>query len=160
MVRRLALGNIDRQFAGEIFAGQRIRIAHDVGWRALGDDMATMHAGAGADIDHMIGEANGILVVLDHDHGVAEVAQPLQRFQQPRIVALVQADRGLVQHIEHAGQARADLRGEADALAFAAGEGARCARQGQVVQADIEQERQPLAGSPSAPSLRSRSAAR
>ena len=51
---------------------------------------------------------------------VAEVAQPAQRLQQPLIVALVQADRRLVQHIEHAGQARADLRGKADALALAA----------------------------------------
>ena len=83
--------------------------------------------------------------MLDHDHGVAEVAQPLQRFQQPRIVALVQADRGLVQHIEHAGQARADLRGQPDALALAAGQRAGGARQGQIVEADIEQERQPLA---------------
>ena len=94
---------------------------------------------------HVVGEADGVLVVLDHDHGIAEVAQPLQGFQQPRIVALVQADRRLVQHIEHAGQSRADLRGQADALAFAAGEGAGSARQRQVVQADIEQERQPLA---------------
>ena len=149
MVRRwfggLPLGDLDRQFAGEIFAGQRLRIVHDVGGRALRDDMAAMHAGAGADIEHMIGEPDGVLVMLDHDHGVAEVAQPLQRFQQPRIVALVQADRGLVQHIEHAGQPRADLRGQPDALAFAAGQGAGGARQRQVIQADVEQERQPLA---------------
>jgi hypothetical protein len=58
--------------------------------------------------------------MLDDDHGVAEVAQALQRFEQPVVVALVQADRGLVEHVEHAGQARADLRGEADALALAA----------------------------------------
>ena len=141
--RRSGIG--DRQFAGEIFAGQRGRIVHDVGGRALGDDMAAMHAGAGADIDDVVGEADGVLVVLDHDHGIAEVAQPLQRFQQPRIVALVQADRGLVQHIEHAGQPRADLRRQPDALAFAAGQRAGGARQGQVIQADIEQERQPLA---------------
>ncbi len=83
--------------------------------------------------------------MLDHDHGIAEVAQPLQGFQQPRIVALVQADRGLVQHIEHAGQPRADLRGQPDALAFAAGQRAGGARQRQVIQADVEQERQPLA---------------
>ena len=83
--------------------------------------------------------------MLDHDHGIAEVAQPLQGFQQPRIVALVQADRRLVQHIEHAGQARADLRRQPDALAFAAGQRAGGARQRQVVEADVEQERQPLA---------------
>ena len=81
-----------------------------------------MHAGARTDIDDVVGGADRVLVMLDHDHGVAEVAQPLQRFHQPRVVALVQPDRRLVEHIEHAGQPRADLRGEPDALAFAAGQ--------------------------------------
>ena len=82
--------------------------------------MAAVDAGAGADVEHVVGGADGVLVVLDHDHGVAEVAQALQGFEQPRVVALVQADRRLVEHVEHAGQAGADLRGEADALALAA----------------------------------------
>ena len=60
--------------------------------RALRHDLPAMHAGAGADIEHVIGGADGVLVMLDHDHGVAEVAQPLQGFEEPRIVALVQAD--------------------------------------------------------------------
>ncbi len=107
--------------------------------------MAAMGAGAGADIEHVIGQPDGVLVMLDHDHGVAEIAQPLEGFQQPRIVALVQADRRLVQHIEHAGQSGADLGGQPDALAFAAGQRAGGTRQRQIVQADIEQERQPLA---------------
>ncbi len=58
--------------------------------------------------------------MLDHDHRVAEIAQAFECFQQPVVVALVQADGGLVQHVEHARQARADLAGEADALAFPA----------------------------------------
>ena len=86
-----------------------------------------------------------VLVVLDDDDRVAEVAQVLQRVEQARIVALVQADRGLVEHVEHAGQARADLRGEADALALAARQRAGVARQRQIVEADIVQEAQPLA---------------
>ena len=57
----------------------------------------------------------------------------------------MQADRGLVQHVEHAGQARADLRGEADALALAAGERAGVARERQVVEPDVDQEIQALA---------------
>ena len=77
-------------------------------------------------------------------HRVAEVAQPLQRLQQPRVVALVQPDRRLVEHIEHAGQPRADLRGQPDALALAARQRARGARQGQVVEPDIVEEAQPL----------------
>jgi len=36
----------------------------------------------------------------------------------------VEADRGLVEHVEHTRKAAADLGGEADALALAAGEGA------------------------------------
>jgi hypothetical protein len=61
------------------------------------------------------------------------------------VVALVQADRGLVEDVEHAGEARADLRGEADALALAARERAAGARQRQVFEADIVEEGQPLA---------------
>ena len=104
-----------------------------------------MHAGAGADIDHIVGDADGVLVVLDHDHGVAEVAQPLERVEQPRIVALMQPDRRLVEHVEHAGQPGADLRGEPDALALAAGQRAGGARERQIIEADIDQEFQPRA---------------
>ena len=83
--------------------------------------------------------------MLDDDDRVAEVAQVLQRLEQAGVVALVQADRRLVEHVEHAGQAGADLRGEADALALAARQRAGVARQGQVVEADIVEEAQPLA---------------
>ncbi len=64
---------------------------------------------------------------------------------KPRVVALVQADRRLVEHIEHAGQPGADLRGEANALALAAGQRARGARERQIFKADIDQKFQPLA---------------
>jgi hypothetical protein len=59
--------------------------------------------------------------VLDDDHGVAEVAQADQRLDEPAVVALVQADRRLVEHVEHADQAGADLRRQPDALRLAAG---------------------------------------
>ena len=57
--------------AGQILAGQRIRIGGDFLRRALGDDFAAMHAGAGADVDDIIGGADRVLVVLDDDHRVA-----------------------------------------------------------------------------------------
>ena len=108
-------------------------------------DLAAMDAGAGTDVDDMVGQADRVLVMLDDDHRVAEVAQMPERFEEAGIVALVQADRRLVEHIEHAGQPRADLRGEPDALALAAGERAARARQRQIVEADIDQEFQALA---------------
>ena len=135
----------DLAHAGQVLAGDAVGAGHDLVGRALGDDVAAVDAGAGADVDHVVGGQDRVLVVLDHDHRVADVAQVLERLQQPRVVALVQADGGLVQHVQHAGQARADLRGQADALALAARQRAGRARQRQIVEADIDQELQPLA---------------
>ena len=56
---------------------------------------------------------------------VADVAQVLERGQQLAVVALVQADRGLVEHVDDAGQLAADLAGQPDALALAARERGR-----------------------------------
>ena len=88
-----------------------------------------MDAGAGAHVDDMVGVADRVLVMLDHQHGVAEALEALQRFEQAVIVLLVEADRRLVEDVEHARQAGADLAGEADALALAAATGCRwCGR--------------------------------
>jgi hypothetical protein len=142
---RTALGDRHHEFAGEILAGDRVGVADQVLDLALRDDVAAVDAGAGADVEHMVGGADGVFVVLDHDHGVAEVAEPPQRFKEAGVVALVQADARLVQHVEHAGEARADLRGEANALALAAGERAGAAGERQILQADVDQEFQPVA---------------
>ena len=133
------------ELAGQIFAGPGFWRRDQIVDLALGDDVAAVDAGAGADVDHFVGGADGVLVVLDHDHGVAEVAQPAQRFQKPRVVALVQADRRLVEHVEHAGQPGADLRGEPDALALAAGQRARGAGEGEIFEPDVDQKFQALA---------------
>src|SRR3546814_13017033 len=81
---------------------------------AFGNDAATVHTCTGTDVDDMIGMADRVLVVLDDDHGVAEIAQPEQRLQQALVVALVQADARLVEHVHHADQTGADLRREAE----------------------------------------------
>ena len=128
---------------GEILAGQRMRRAADLLGRALRDDLAAVLAGARPHVDDVVGRQDRVLVVLDDDHAVAEVAQVLQRVEQPVVVALVQADRRLVEHVHHAGQARADLRREADALRLAAGQRFRRAVERQVVEADVVQELQP-----------------
>ena len=107
------------------------------------DDLAAVLARAGADVDDVVGDPDGLLVVLDDDHRVAEVAQADQRVDEALVVALVQADRRLVEHVEHADEAAADLGREPDALRLAAGERGRRAVEGEVVEADVEQELQP-----------------
>ena len=92
----------------------------------------------------MSADADRLLVVLDHDHRVPEVAQAHQRVDEPLVVALVQPDRRLVEHVEHAHQPAADLRRQPDALRLAAGERRRRPVQRQVVEPDVEQEAEPL----------------
>ena len=116
-----------------------------VGRRALEDQLAAVLAGAGTEVDHVVGGADRLFVVLDDDDGVAEIAQPRQRREQRAVVALVQADRRLVEHVEHAGQVRADLRGQADALPFAARQRRGAPAEREVADADVVQEAQAIA---------------
>ena len=69
------------------------------------DDPATVLPRPGTHVDHVVGDLDGLLVVLDHDDRVAQVAQPFEGADQPLVVPLVQADRRLVEHVEHADQA-------------------------------------------------------
>ena len=131
--------------AGEVVARQRAFRLHNVLDRPFGHDHPAMDAGAGPDVHHMVGGADRVLVVLDDENRIAEIAQTAEGLQETFIVALMEADRRFVEHIEHAGEPRPDLRGEADALAFAAGERARRARQGEIVEAHIVEEEQPFA---------------
>src|SRR6266700_1388348 len=60
--------------------------------------------------------------------------------EQARIVAGMQADAGLVENVENAAQARADLRGQADALRFAAGKRGRGTLQAEIAKTDGEEK--------------------
>ena len=59
--------------------------------------------------------------MLHHDQGVAQIAQVLQGADQPLIISLVQANRRLIQNVQHARQAGTNLRSQADALSLTAG---------------------------------------
>ena len=83
-------------------------------------NIAAVFTRSGAEVHHEIGRLNHITVVLHDKDGVPQVAEIGQRLDELVVVARMEADGGLVEHIEHAGQLGADLRGEADALAFPA----------------------------------------
>src|SRR5690606_3077982 len=86
-----------------------------------------------------------VLVMLNDDDGIAKIAKVFERVEEAGIVALVQADRRLVQNVEDAGEPGADLRGKTDALAFTAGQGARVPRKREIVEANVIKEAKPLA---------------
>ena len=136
-------GHRDPFAARQIIAGNAPFGPADVPDAAGGHDLAAVHPRPRADVHDVVGGADGVLVVLDHDHRVAQVPQVLEGGDQLVVVPLVQADGGLVQHIQHPRQGAADLGGQPDALALAARQGAGRAGQGQVVEADALQKFQP-----------------
>ena len=102
--------------------------------------MPAVLACAGAQVDDVVRRPHDGLVVLDDNYGVAEISEPLQRLYEPVVVRRMQADGRLVADVEHAHQARADLRRQSDALRLAPAEGSCRPRQRQVVEADVQQE--------------------
>ena len=88
----------------------------------------------------MVGGAHHGLVVLHHQHRVPQVPQALEGADEAGVVHGVEANGRLVADVEDAHEGGADLGGQADALGLAAGEAARGAVQGEVVQAHVHQE--------------------
>ena len=113
-------GDRDELAAREIGACDGVGILLDLLGRSLGDDAPAVRASARTDVDDVVGRVHRVLIMFDDNQRIAEVAQVLERREQAVVVALVQADARLVEDVEDALQARADLRREADALGLAA----------------------------------------
>ena len=68
------IGNPDHSFAGQISARHRLGTRHDIGRRSRRDYVSAVHARAGAHVDHIVGSTNRILIMLDDDDGIADIA--------------------------------------------------------------------------------------
>src|SRR5690606_11738777 len=99
----------------------------------------------GTDVHDVIGQADGVLVVLHHDHRIAQVTQVGEGAQQAFVVTLMQANGRFVEDVHDADQAGADLAGQANALGFATGQRVGAAFQCQVIKADVDQKLQAFA---------------
>ena len=75
--------------------------------RAREDDAPALLAGAEPHVDDGVGDPDHVGVVLDDEDGVALIAKLPQDRDQPLVVARVQADRRLVEHVERVDQRRA-----------------------------------------------------
>ena len=83
--------------------------------------------------------------MLHHNEGVAQITEVTESGKKLIIIPLMETDGGLIENIENAHQAAADLGRQADTLALAARQRAAGAAQGEIVQAHRLQETQPLA---------------
>ncbi len=82
----------------------------------------------------MVGDTDHLRVMLDHEDGVALVAQALEERVDLRNVVGMQADRRLVEHVGHVRQRRADVAHHLGPLRLAAGK-----RPGRSVEAEVAQ---------------------
>jgi hypothetical protein len=70
----------------------------------MGYELASVATRSGSKVNHIISAANGLFIMLDYEHGVAQIAQLFERFQQSGIVPVMQADRGLIKDVQNASQ--------------------------------------------------------
>ena len=113
--------HLNLRLSGDVGSGERVRLTHDVRGRSVRHQISAMASGTGTEVNHVIRAAYGFLVVLDHEHRVAQVAEIFQRGQKAAIVAMMQSDGRFIQHVENASQFRSDLSGQTNALALTAG---------------------------------------
>ena len=81
-----------------------------------------MNTRARADIDNVVSGANRVFIVLDHNNGITQITQVDKRTQQTFVIALVQANRRLIQYVHYTDQTRADLACQANTLGLTTGE--------------------------------------
>ena len=68
-------------------AGDRFARAHELGSGAFGDDAASLASRAGSEIDHVIGAADRLFVVLDDHQRVALRFELAERVEEHSVVA-------------------------------------------------------------------------
>ena len=97
-----------------------------------------MHPGTRSHVNNVIRGKHSGGIMLHHQDGIAQVAEPKQGLQQSTIVPLVQADTGFIKDIHHAHETRADLGGQPNPLPFSTGERSRRSIQREIVQPHVE----------------------
>src|SRR5215472_13186228 len=91
--------------------------------RALGDDLSTLIAALGTQVNDPIGVADDIEVVLDDDHRVTQIGETVEDLQQFAHVLKVETRCGFVEKIKGTPSLPfGELLGQLHALGFAAGE--------------------------------------
>jgi hypothetical protein len=90
------------QWRPQELPGNRARIAHQILHGAHTHHFAALHARGRTQIHHVIGAADGVLVVFDDDERILVERELRERIEQHRVVARMQPDRRFIEHIAHA----------------------------------------------------------
>ncbi|MPN16986.1 hypothetical protein SDC9_164335 [bioreactor metagenome] len=131
--------NDDRLVSCQESADPRRRVAADRVYRALGQHLSAGAARPRPDLDHPVRLAQHLHIMVNEHDGIAALQQVRHHADEAFDVGRMQADRGLVEHIEHAGGFVAHRAGELDPLALTGGEGRACPVERQVAQAELHE---------------------
>ena len=142
--RPAAGGNGNPFGPGQILSRDAPGTGHDILQGAGRHNLSAVDTGPGTYVYDVVGGPHGVLVVLHHQQGVAQIPQALEGGDELVVVPLVQADGGLVQNIQHPHQGGADLCGQPDPLALAAGQRGGGPAEGQIPQSHGLQKAQPV----------------
>ncbi len=91
----------------------------------------------------MVGRANRVCVVLDHEDRASGVGERAEIPEEAARVAWMKTDRRLVEHVERTGQAGTELGCQPKPLHLATGQGRPVAIERQVPETDVDDEREP-----------------
>src|ERR1700730_9536597 len=144
---RLCFRRLQVKNRGEPMAGVAGWVGGDLFGCAYGDDLAAAAAAFGAHVDDPVGGFDDVEIVLDDEKGAAAFDEFAEGGEEFGYVVEVEAGGGLVEDVEGSaagfgcrvvcgasgdGAGGGEMRGEFDALGFAAGE---CG--GRLAQADV-----------------------
>ena len=111
----------------------------DLVYRTSGDHIAAACSGNGTHLDQIVGIRQYARIVVDNNHGVTVIHQISHHAYQAIDIGRMQADRRLVQHIEHTRRSVAHHASKLDALALTRGERGAGAVERKIIEAQIDQ---------------------
>ena len=129
----------NRFATAQIIRGQRFVPKQKLIERAVENQFTAALAATRTDVDQVVGRANDLLFVLDHEERVAAVAQIVHHPDEPADIARMQTDARLVQDKERIDERSAETGGEIDALHFATAQSARGTIEREIADADFVQ---------------------
>ena len=122
----------------EVAAGERAAGPQSL-HRALEHHLAAGRAGARAEVDDVVGDDDGLGLVLHDQHRVALVAQPQQQLVHALDVMRVQPDGRLVEDVGDVRERRAEVADHLRPLRLAARQRARRALEREVAEPDVHE---------------------
>ena len=136
--------NLDAKFVGQVTSRERVRHLQNLVVSASPDDFSAILPGARTKVENAVGGAHDVGIVLHHQNRVSQVAQVVQNLDKPVRIAAVQANGGLVKHVQRADQTRAERSRQLNALRFAARKRRGETVERQILQANFVKETQPF----------------